>query len=202
MKSIPTKYRGITYRSRLEARWAVFFELLGWGVTYEPFDGNGYIPDFVIHSEKLAVLVEVKPASTKAELLSNQDKVLLGTQGIWSGRVLLLGLSPFAIINDGDTYLGLMDEAEGEWAQEYVSLEPTDNGLVARRLLGAQPGSLRVRDFSEARLGECHECGRWGLCSVEFSYRTSPCGHHKVSDSQARLKHFWNLACETVRWQP
>lgn len=30
--AIPTRYRGRLYRSRLEAKWAAFFDLLGRGV--------------------------------------------------------------------------------------------------------------------------------------------------------------------------
>jgi hypothetical protein len=36
IKSIETEYRGITYRSRLEARWATFFDDLGVMYEYEP----------------------------------------------------------------------------------------------------------------------------------------------------------------------
>lgn len=56
---IPTLYRGIQYRSRLEARWAAFFDLLGWRFQYEPFDLNGWIPDFLLVGAR--TLVEVKP---------------------------------------------------------------------------------------------------------------------------------------------
>ena len=52
MKIIPTKYRNTLFRSRLEARWAVFFTELGLDWTYEPegFDLNGiwYLPDFYV----------------------------------------------------------------------------------------------------------------------------------------------------------
>lgn len=56
--AIPTKYAGVQFRSRLEARWAAFFDLLGFGWEYEPLDLDGYIPDFVLCRH---VLVEVKP---------------------------------------------------------------------------------------------------------------------------------------------
>lgn len=59
--AIATLYSGIEYRSRLEARWAAFFDEIGWRHTYEPFDGDGYIPDFLIHGTR-PLLVEVKPA--------------------------------------------------------------------------------------------------------------------------------------------
>lgn len=33
MRSYPTLYRGVEYRSRLEARWAAFFTEIGWRTT-------------------------------------------------------------------------------------------------------------------------------------------------------------------------
>ncbi len=57
--AIPTEYRGIRFRSRLEARWACFFDACGWRWDYEPSDFNGYIPDFRIGHTYL----EVKPAA-------------------------------------------------------------------------------------------------------------------------------------------
>ncbi len=47
--AIETRYNGINFRSRLEAKWAAMFDLLKWGWTYEPTDFNGWIPDFAIH---------------------------------------------------------------------------------------------------------------------------------------------------------
>lgn len=58
MKAIPTKYAGVQFRSRLEARWAAMFDLLGWRWEYEPIDLDGYIPDFIVRG---SLLVEVKP---------------------------------------------------------------------------------------------------------------------------------------------
>ena len=51
IKAIQTQYKGYHFRSRLEARWAVFFDALGLEWQYEPegFDlGDGvyYLPDF------------------------------------------------------------------------------------------------------------------------------------------------------------
>jgi hypothetical protein len=62
ISAIPTKYAGVQFRSRLEARWAAFFDLLGWQWDYEPIDLAGYIPDFIV-SRPLGVpfLAEVKP---------------------------------------------------------------------------------------------------------------------------------------------
>jgi hypothetical protein len=53
IKAIETKYKGYRFRSRLEARWAVFFDAMGFDWAYEPegFDlgkSGWYLPDFVL----------------------------------------------------------------------------------------------------------------------------------------------------------
>jgi hypothetical protein len=58
---IETRYKGTTFRSRLEAKWAAMFDLLGWNWKYEPCDFNGWIPDFAIIGKRSHVFVEVKP---------------------------------------------------------------------------------------------------------------------------------------------
>lgn len=47
LKALPTVYKGVQYRSLLEARWAAWFDLAGIVVHYEPEAFNGYIPDFL-----------------------------------------------------------------------------------------------------------------------------------------------------------
>lgn len=62
IQAIPTTYAGVNFRSRLEARWAAMFDLLGLEWDYEPpIDLAGWIPDFSIATPVLPVYVEVKP---------------------------------------------------------------------------------------------------------------------------------------------
>ncbi len=66
IKPIQTRYKGYHFRSRLEARWAVFFDALGMSWEYEPqgFDlgGTHYLPDFRISSDDgLVRWYEIKP---------------------------------------------------------------------------------------------------------------------------------------------
>lgn len=69
VKAHPTRYAGVCFRSRLEARWAAFFDLVKWDWQYEPIDLPGWSPDFRVtfpchHSEcngSHSLLVEVKP---------------------------------------------------------------------------------------------------------------------------------------------
>ena len=63
MKAIETKYNGYKFRSRLEARWAVFFDEMGIKYEYEPegfemSDGTKYLPDFYLPA--LDYYIEVK----------------------------------------------------------------------------------------------------------------------------------------------
>jgi len=46
IKAHPTKYNGVRFRSRLEARWAAYLDLIGWKWEYEPIDIEGWVPDF------------------------------------------------------------------------------------------------------------------------------------------------------------
>jgi hypothetical protein len=50
IKAIETEYNGYKFRSRVEARWAVFFDTLGIRYMYEEdgydIDGTWYLPDF------------------------------------------------------------------------------------------------------------------------------------------------------------
>ncbi len=64
MNAIPTVYGGVQFRSRLEARWAAFFDILRWRWEYEPLDAAGWIPDFYVwpHGGAGGWLIEVKPA--------------------------------------------------------------------------------------------------------------------------------------------
>lgn len=72
IKSHPTYYKGIRFRSRLEARWAAFFDVIGWKWEYEPLDICGWTPDFQVsfpcgHSDcppTHSLLVEIKPYLT------------------------------------------------------------------------------------------------------------------------------------------
>lgn len=69
IKAHPTMYNGVQYRSRLEARWAAFFDLIHWEHEYEPIDLPGWSPDFRVvfpcgHSAcsgSHSLLVEIKP---------------------------------------------------------------------------------------------------------------------------------------------
>ena len=63
IKAIQTEYNGFLFRSRTEARWAVFFDAIGINYRYElegyDLSESGYLPDFYLPDYK--VWVEIKP---------------------------------------------------------------------------------------------------------------------------------------------
>jgi hypothetical protein len=66
IKAIETRYKGYRFRSRLEARWAVFFDAMGLTWEYEPegfeTDAGWYLPDFrVFTPQGNPIWYEIKP---------------------------------------------------------------------------------------------------------------------------------------------
>ena len=68
LQAIETEYRGYRFRSRLEARWAVFFDALNveWVYEEEGFDlpSGWYLPDFRIRFQGtygFRPFIEIKP---------------------------------------------------------------------------------------------------------------------------------------------
>jgi len=63
IKALPSFYRGVKFRSRLEARWAALFDHyeIVWGYEPEGFEtpSGRYLPDFYL--PELESYVEVKP---------------------------------------------------------------------------------------------------------------------------------------------
>lgn len=81
---IPTVYRGVRFRSRLEARYATFFDLVEWPWRYEPIDLNGYIPDFILHFDAGDVLAEIKPSDVTRV---TRDKIC---DSGWTGEAVVM----------------------------------------------------------------------------------------------------------------
>lgn len=86
IKAIETQYRGYNFRSRLEARWAVFFDALHikWEYEVEGFDlgeFGWYLPDFWLPD--LEFFVEIKPEMPgmdqwgKYELFTAMRRIIL-----------------------------------------------------------------------------------------------------------------------------
>jgi hypothetical protein len=94
---IPTEWRGIVFRSRLEARWALFMDELGLPYVYEQeaydLPSRRYLPDFYV--PRLSAFVEIKPAApSRDEMLAcleladatrRRVALFFGAPGHWLG---------------------------------------------------------------------------------------------------------------------
>ncbi len=109
--AIPTLYAGVQFRSRLEARWAAFFDQLAWKWEYEPIDLKGYIPDFVMTFHK-PLVIEVKPELDYEALRGHCEKI---DQSGWDGEVLIVGARLFDELDGwyGFPVIGLLREKDG-----------------------------------------------------------------------------------------
>jgi hypothetical protein len=91
LAAIPTRHNGFLFRSRLEARWAVFFDALEIKFWYElegfPLVTGWYLPDFFIPQVNL--YAEVKP-----EIPDEKAMAKCGELCLRSGKNLLVLIGP------------------------------------------------------------------------------------------------------------
>ena len=111
IRAIETLYRGHLFRSRLEATWAAFFDLCGWDWEYEPFELEGWLPDFVLLG-KTRVLVEVKPVFDFPGEVA--EKIVRASDHLKNIELLILGCGPVKT-HDCDHCIGwLLDKQEDD----------------------------------------------------------------------------------------
>lgn len=94
IKAIQTRYNGRLFRSRLEARWAVFFDCLDINYEYEPEgyvlqNGDWYLPDFLISS---SFYLEIKGQAPTHSELEKLHLLAVGTKkrsysSFWISRI-------------------------------------------------------------------------------------------------------------------
>lgn len=88
IKPIQTHYNGFRFRSRLEARWAVFFDAAGIEYDYEvegfeSEEGKRYLPDFYLPRFKTYVEIKRKGLSEaeRKEAKQKCENLLLSEEG-------------------------------------------------------------------------------------------------------------------------
>lgn len=122
----PTIYFGTRFRSRVEARWAVFFDAIGREWIYEPsipeLDGIAYQPDFLLKKGDTWSIIEVKGSVGAAvqaqdrlkEIATKIDQrivMLIGQPGEWhEGRLIGSGHTAIFLFPSGN-------QEWGEWAE-------------------------------------------------------------------------------------
>lgn len=113
IQAIETIYKGYRFRSRSEARWAVFFDALGIKYIYEPEgyvfeDGTKYLPDFYL--PKVNMFFEVKGLE-----LSKEDELKINKLIRYSRKNVAIGYSDLSFQATsfyGDDAIELDDKEE------------------------------------------------------------------------------------------
>lgn len=151
MKAIPSVYRDVTFRSRLEARWAALFDHYSVMWAYEPdaYDTPGglYLPDFYL--PQLHTFVEVKPGPNLFDVAA---AISVAVQE--SASFLVLD-SPIIACRSYPLWEG------GFWTDMCW--------CMSQKYLGTDPHDLRQRfyvctgspDGANTRSGLCPACGAW-----------------------------------------
>jgi hypothetical protein len=228
MKAIPTIYDRIEYRSRLEARWAAFFDQLGWQHIYEPFNADRYLPDFVIHGEG-PLLAEIKPVVTQEEYetaAAEVDRRLGDDDGAWRNGVVVFGLSPTPYAGHylPDRVASVSGEAAWYRCPECrafaieshtkatVTQTDTRPSLLQNPATVAQKRKIHAL-FNEAGLQD--RTMRLAVINAILAtddpgpspqrHYYAPCGHLVFGDKMeeadpAEIHQLWATACNTVKW--
>lgn len=177
--AIPTRYNGVNFRSRLEARWAAFFDLCGWTWEYEPFDLRGWIPDFRLEGR---LLVEIKPIDMgepfELKLLGDLAKCRVAPD---RSEVLILGLAPFGVDETG-----AYEADDGTTASIGALVEIGGDFLSDRALIKHSPdGSLDI-----------------GGDGISWHGRLGKSEPKAPTISVARMVELWRQAGNAVQWSP
>jgi hypothetical protein len=149
-KPIETIYNGYCFRSRLKARWAVFFDELGIEYEYEKegykLRSRWYLPDFYFHKEEW--FGEVKPVAPTGKcpdlMREFDDNPPNGSMGL----LFLIGLPEMPIY-----------EGEGSWTgNTWHPLTSLDVDIWNTRLIQQAVDKARQARFEhgDVIVKKCH----------------------------------------------
>jgi len=120
LRAIPTEYDGVVYRSRNEARYAVFFKKLGIVNEWEPqgFHSRGghcYLPDFLLAGQ--ALIAEIKGSFDADPEGVEKWRGLVAARGKERGILclpIIAGEMRFLLIGP-DGRGGLWEDDQAQW---------------------------------------------------------------------------------------
>lgn len=128
LNAIETQYKGYRFRSRLEAKWAIFFDEIGWEWIYE-HDGydlpcGKYLPDFFFPD--INCFAEVKPVPfTKNEMTKCcqlSEGLCEDTSNCEKGVILLVGnpeVKAYDFVVNGGIFDKVIIVPKGFYKQSY-----------------------------------------------------------------------------------
>ncbi len=125
--AIETAYKGIKFRSRLEARWAVFYDSLGIEWEYEKegysLPSGYYLPDFWLPKQQCWIEIKGQSPTEQEETLSQQLSQVTGRRAfIFWGEI---PADPTQSQNDG-----AYDLSNGGWDNFQMWCECSNCGML------------------------------------------------------------------------
>lgn len=171
---IETRYKGYRFRSRLEARWAVFFDTAGIAWEYEKdgynIDGRPYLPDFYLPEH--AAFFEVKGSQ-------EYDEALLQGLADLTGRQVILAAGN---IPDGGG-----QDGRGNWAGFRTFLPGGDSDDDFAVVWGDNDTFLSCDGCGRVRLmNSVYASLKGGCCEGD---RLTTLGHAFEAARSARFEH-------------
>lgn len=151
IRAIETKYKGYRFRSRLEARWAVFFDSLGVKWEYEPQgfvlpDGTHYLPDFHLtgldtNGDQMSFWFEIKPDGVPVSY-ADRWKVVAFAKSVepeYAGAVFLCeglpSLSPVADLKNDEKWMLWGKRRRPWWVDPHDPVNFEDWGDMIHKLM-------------------------------------------------------------------
>lgn len=164
IKPIETIYNGYRFRSRLEARWAVFFDSAGIPYEYEPegfilSDGTYYLPDFYL--PWFHAYVEIKRANIPYAL---KEEAMRKCQRLFdcAGSCIVLFCEGDPAENEMQVYCNYSDDEgggttwffasfiEGGWYADDISIHSGGKHFITIAIY--EPGSFFDSDYNDVCL--------------------------------------------------
>lgn len=186
MHAIPTMYSGIRFRSRLEAKWAAFFDICGWRWEYEPFDLNGWMPDFLLLGDQ-RVLVEVKPVTWMPWSVTKKIEKAMGNPADSHYELMILGCT--VPIGEHENQIGWLAEKE-----DLYDWEPEMGGYDTQWQWG---GAILGRWSNQEIVGFCHDTG-WFTDRISGAYDGGVWGNGWIEDNTP--EKIFRCAANLVQW--
>lgn len=148
IKAIPTKYKGVTFRSKMESLFAKWCDEYKQKWLYEPegfvLNGECYLPDFYLPNSKM--IVEIKPAFFDKE--TRKMDIILHSEDFNKFTLAVIEMT---------SNLSLL---------KYTSTNYLDPF-----------GEKRVWEREILWFGFCNKCGAFGVCG-QGSWKCNGCGFY------------------------
>ena len=182
IKAIETQYKGYKFRSRLEARWAVFFDAMNIEYQYEvegfDLDGVWYLPDFYL--PRFNCWVEVK-GNTKSfdEDMQKLTNLCYANNAIG----LFLGGDPVDSFDDTESFKlicgDITDSSGGECEERFCFCHNNGEPMLLPESVG---DGMRGRDYFTVNLDDVY-----GIIDMPYT-RVAPEGITMSMANKAAIK--------------